>query len=187
MQPVNTLLDLLRIIDGLIYPVPDSSADGRSTAFDAVPVFFQVTDGISHGMGILTDEHRFVKRADIRIHPFHTRIHLGIQVAETVTPVWFSVAGTFVMDRTCIQLAGRIVTCLEIAAAAGLISQAPEDDTRMIPVAEYHPVNPVDEGWNPRRHVTDRLVGMVFQVGLIHGIQSVIIEHGVHTFRIRIM
>lgn len=126
MQPVNTLLDLLRIIDGLIYPVPDGSTDGRSTAFDAVPVFFQVTDGIPHGMGILTDEHRFVKRADIRIHPFHTRIHLRIQVTETVSSVRLPVAGTFVMDRTCIQLAGRIVTGLEITSATGLITQTPE-------------------------------------------------------------
>ena len=138
-------------------------------------------------MGVFADEHRLVERVDILIHPFHTWIHLRIEIAEAVAAKFFSVARSFVVDGTAVQTTGRIVAGLEIAAASGFVTQAPEDDRRMVAVAQHHSVDAVHKGGNPRRHVADRLVGMVFEVGLIHRIKSEVIEHGVHLGRVRIM
>ena len=138
-------------------------------------------------MGVFADEHRLVERVDILIHPFHTWIHLRIEIAEAVAAKFFSVARSFVVDGTTVQTTGRIVAGLEIAAASGFVTQAPEDDRRMVAVAQHHAVNAIHKGRNPRRHVADRLVSMVFEVGLIHRIKSEVIEHGVHLGRVRIV
>ena len=41
-------------------------------------------------------------------------------------------------------------------------------------------IDAVDKGRNPRGHVADALVGMVFQVGFVHGVETEIVEHGIH-------
>ena len=87
MQTVNTFLYFMRFINSLVYPVPNSSTDSSRTAFNTFPIFFQVTDGISHGMCIFTHEERFSKRTYMLIHPVHARIHLGVEITEAVTTV----------------------------------------------------------------------------------------------------
>ena len=87
VQAVNALLHFMWLINSLVYPVPDSPTDSSRTSFNAFPVFFQVTDGISHGMGILTHKQRFIERTDMLIHPVHAGIHLGIEITEAVTSV----------------------------------------------------------------------------------------------------
>ena len=138
-------------------------------------------------MGVFADEHRLVERVNILIHPFHTWIHLRIEIAEAVAAKFFSVARSFVVDGTAVQTTGCIVAGLEIAAASGFVTQAPEDDRRMVAVAQHHAVNAIHKGGNPRRHVADGLVGMILKVGLIHGIESEVVEHGVHLGRVRIV
>ena len=60
MQTVNTFLYFMRFINSLVYPVPNSSTDSSRTAFNTFPIFFQVTDGISHGMCIFWRYYRTV-------------------------------------------------------------------------------------------------------------------------------
>ena len=45
-----------RVVDSLVYPVPDAASDARGAAFDDVPIFLQVADGVSHGVGIFAHE-----------------------------------------------------------------------------------------------------------------------------------
>ena len=87
MQTINAFLHFMRLINSLVHPVPDSPSNSSSTSFNAFPVFFQVTDGISHGMGVLTHKQRFIERTDMLIHPVHAGIHLGIEITEAVTSV----------------------------------------------------------------------------------------------------
>ena len=146
---IVALLDFNRFIDGLVYPVPDGTTDSRRTAFDAVPVFSQVTDGITHGMCIFADEHRLVERIDILIHPAHAGIHLRVEVTETVTAEFLAVAGAFVVYGTGIKALGCIVAGLEVVTASTFIAQTPEDHTRMVAVTQHHAVDAVHKGRNP--------------------------------------
>ena len=91
------------------------------------------------------------------------------------------------MNRTAVQFLGRVIAITEVRSSSGFITQAPENHTRMITVSQYHPVNTVYKRRYPGRHVTDRLVGMVFQVSLIHRVQAIVIKHGIHFSGIRIM
>ena len=91
------------------------------------------------------------------------------------------------MHRTAVQFLGRVIAITEVRSSSGFIAQTPENHTRMITVSQYHPVNTVYKRRYPGRHVTDRLVGMVFQVSLIHRVQAIVIKHGIHFSGIRIM
>ena len=174
------MFHFLRVVDSLVYPVPDGSAYGRRAVFYTFPIFFQVADGVAHGMGIFAEKHGLVETIDISIHPFHVGIHFAVHIAETVTAIFLAVACTFVVYRAVVQPFGCVVAGLEVAAPARFVAQAPEDDARMVAVAQHHAVDAVYESWNPRRHVADALVGMVFQVGFVHGVEAVVVEHGIH-------
>ena len=145
MQAVNTFLYFMRFINSLVYPVPNSSTDSSRTTFNTFPIFFQVTDGISHGMRIFTYEKWFFKRTYMLIHPVHARIHLGVEITETVTTIRLTIACTFIMYRTAIQLFSSVITITEVGSSSGFITQAPENHTRMIAVSQHHPVNTVHE------------------------------------------
>ena len=162
MQTINSLFHFTGFVNGLIYPVPYGTAYGWCAAFYTIPVFFQIADGISHGMCIFTNEHRFIECVDISVHPLHARIHFRIQITETIATVFFTVASPFVVHGAIVKTLGCIVACLEVASTSCFISQTPEYNAWMIAVAQYHTVNAIDEGGNPRGHVTDGLVGMVF-------------------------
>ena len=51
-------LDCLRVVDRLVYPVPDTSADTIFAALDYIPIVLEVTDSITHGVRILAEEER---------------------------------------------------------------------------------------------------------------------------------
>ena len=136
-------------------------------------------------MSILTNKHRFIQWAYICIHPFHTRIHLRIQVTKTISAILFSIACTLIVYGAVVQSFCCIITSLEITSSSSFITQAPKN--WMIAISKYHTVNTINKSRYPRRHITDRLISMVFQISLIHCIKSEIIEHSIHLRIIRIM
>ena len=83
VEAEDALLDFLRLVDGLVHPVPDAAADGRIAVLDDVPVFREVADGVAHGVGILAEEHRLVHVRRVAVHPSHARVHLRVEVGET--------------------------------------------------------------------------------------------------------
>ena len=188
VEPINALLQFAGLIDGLVHPVPNGSANGGIALLDDVPRFAQVANGISHGVGIFTYKERFVEIAGVFLEPLDARIHLAVEVAEAMATHIGAVARAFVVDGTRgVEHFCATITSFEIATAAGLVAQAPEDDAGVVAVAHDHALYAVDEGGFPAGHVGNGLVGMVFKIGLVHGIEPVVVEHGIHTALIGIV
>ena len=76
VEAVNALLNFLGFVNGLVHPVPNTATDRRITVLNRFPILGQVTDSITHGVRIFTDEHGFVEVVRVTRHPVHTGIHL---------------------------------------------------------------------------------------------------------------
>ena len=86
-----------------------------------------------------------------------------------------------------IHLLRQIIAGTEILPVAALVAQTPHHDRGMVVVARHHFADAVFERRNPTLQVGNRLVGVVFQVGLIAGVQSEMIEHGIHAGIVRVV
>ena len=86
-----------------------------------------------------------------------------------------------------IHLLRQIIAGTEILTVAALVAQTPHHDRGMVVVARHHFADAVFESRNPALQVGNRLVGVVFQVGLIAGVQSEMIEHGIHAGVVRVV
>ena len=178
---VGAGLDLGGLIDGLVHPVPDAEAHDGGAVHREIDVLAHVAGAVAHGMGHLADEHGAVEGVAVAVHPVHAGVHLGIDVGEAVAAVTLAVARALVVDGAGgVEAVGQVVAVLEVAAAAGFVTQTPEDDGGMVAVAAHHAVDAVLEGGNPRRAVGDALVGMVLEVGFVHDVKAVVVEHGIH-------
>ena len=85
------------------------------------------------------------------------------------------------MDKAAIQILHLIIHAAEVASGTTLVAQRPEDDTRVVAVALHHALHTVIHGVLPARVARYRRPCIVtFHVGLIHTVQTVGIEHGIH-------
>ena len=91
------------------------------------------------------------------------------------------------VHKAVVEALGSVVASLEVVATAVFVTQTPENDARVITVAQNHTLHAVDESRNPRRHIANRLIGMVFEVSLVHHIESIVVEHSIHFGGIRIV
>ena len=91
-------------------------------------------------MGIFAYKHRFFKRIDVFVHPFHAWIHLTIHVAESVAAIFLTVASALVVHKAVVEALGSVVASLEVVATTVFVTQTPENDARVIAVALYHPL-----------------------------------------------
>ena len=91
------------------------------------------------------------------------------------------------MHGTVVELLCRVVAGAEVLAVAGFVAEAPHHDRGVVAVAQHHAVDAVHEGRNPRLAVRDALVGMVFEVGFAHAVESVMVEHRIHAGVVGIM
>ena len=51
----------LRVVDRLVHPVPNATADGRVALLHDVPIMVEIANGVAHGVGIFADKHRLVE------------------------------------------------------------------------------------------------------------------------------
>ena len=180
VEAVDVLLHFGRVEYGLVHPVPYAAADAAVRVFDDVPVFVEVSDGVTHGMGIFADEHRLVEVRGVPVHPFHVGIHFGVEVGIRLSAVRTADACALVVYGTCgVESVCFVVARLEVRSGSCLVAQAPHHDAGMVPVACDEACNAVREGRNPRFHVRNALVGMVFEVSLVAGPESKVVHHGV--------
>ncbi len=94
----GSVFEFLRVIYALVYPVPDTSADGAVGGFDVVPVFFEIADGIAHGVGVFADKVRAgVRHAVLVFKHTHAGVHAGSQIG--IGPVFLP----FVVDHTGVK------------------------------------------------------------------------------------
>ena len=187
VEAIDTLLHLLGVVYSLVYPVPDASTDAGVRCLYVVPIFAEVTDGVTHGVGIFADEHGLVEVAGILLHPSHAGIHLGVEIRVSLaTEVASAACALIVYGATAgsvgshVAAACCIIAVGKVTSVASLIAEAPHDDRSVIAVTVYHTLDAVHEGRYPRFHVRDALVGMVLEVGLIAAVETVVVKHGIH-------
>ena len=123
VQLPDTLLQFVRFVYSLIHPVPDTASDSGIALLHGLHVLGQVTNGISHGMGILAQEHRLVQITCIPGHPVHTGIHLAVEIAVCTASVILVDTRSLVMNGTGrIHSSCYIIAVLEIASCACLVT-----------------------------------------------------------------
>ena len=91
------------------------------------------------------------------------------------------------MNRTRVERCSGFVTILKVLTSAGFVTQTPHYYRGVVAVAKHHAVDTVYESGNPTFAVGDRLIGMVFQVCFITGVETVVVKHRIHTCRIGIV
>ena len=99
-KAIDALLHELWVVDRLIYPIPNATTDCCIRTFHHIPIFAQVTNGITHGVCIFTEEHGFVKVRCVLVHPVHARIHFRVEVRVTFATIRQANTSTFVVYRT---------------------------------------------------------------------------------------
>ena len=202
-ETTHTFLEQEGVINALVYPVPDASANTDSRLLYFVPVFAKITQTISHRMVILTQEvglTRSVGALSIGslCHFPNVRIHLTVEIGDAVS-VATSVSSTFVVDGTCIERAHRIVRRDEVVACATFVTQRPEDDAGVVAVAQHHTFGAVDHHRFPTFTTRDDFVVetlssavvipvfVTFEVSFVHDVKTVVVEHSIHLGLTRIV
>ena len=92
-----------------------------------------------------------------------------------------------------VEFAGGCETGLVVLSVSALVAEAPEDDGRIVAVAYHHADGAVDVLRFPGSDGRDAGVAVVvpaavtFHIGLVHDVESVVVEDGVHLGLARIM
>ena len=167
----------------LVHPIPDASAY-HALAFElnVVPIFLKITDGIAHGVCIFAEEEGASLQIGLLIKPNHV-VEAGIHTAVHVG----NLVHSFVMDEAIVQFLYGLFARDEVLAAATFVAHAPEDNARMVAVAQHHAHLSVDILCLPLWVLRETMVAVAFNVCLVHHIDAVIIVKGVHTRVIRIV
>ena len=191
------------IVNALVYPVPDASTNTYSRLFEFVPVFAEITHAVTHGVVVFAHEIRLTRSVgaasvgSLRYFP-HVRIHLTVEVGDT-SIVTTSVGGAFVVDGACIERAHCVVRSDEVIACAAFVTQRPEDDAGVVAVAQHHAFGAVDHHGFPTFTTRDDFivvalssavivpVFVTFEVGFVHDVKTIVVEHGIHLGLARIV
>ena len=137
-------------------------------------------------MGVLADEVRLVVQTVALLnHLAHRGVHVRTEVGVLLAVVAALVVNPCVATRQ--QTLHAVVCSLEVAAAACLVTERPEHHARVVAVAQHHACRAVYVCSLPRRHVRDALVAVTLHVSLVHAVEAVVVEHGVHLRLARIV
>ena len=137
-------------------------------------------------MSVLADEVRLVVQSVALLNQLaHHRVHVRTEVGVLLAVVAALVVNPCVATRQ--QTLHAVVCSLEVAAAASLVAERPEHHARVVAVAQHHACRAVYVCSLPRRHVRDALVAVTLHVSLVHAVESVVVEHGVHLRLARIV
>ena len=181
VQTIDALFHLLGVVDALIHPVPHGSTDARVARFDGIPVSSEISHRITHGVRIFADEHRLIHVVGVFAHPVHVGIHLGIHIREAFSTKRTVDARAFVVNRArVVEFNGVVVAISKVFTISSFISQAPHNDRRVVEVAFHQSVNAINEGGYPTFEVGDALVSVVFEVGFVAGVQTIVVVHRIH-------
>ena len=93
-------------------------------------------------------------------------------------------SGSLVVYGPCVEFLAAVVGGCKVLSRTALVSEAPEDDGGMVAVCEDHALCAVDVLRLPRNVVRDALAVLpclvAFHIGLVHDVESVVVEHGIH-------
>ena len=114
---------------GLIHEVPDEASLIFRVFTDQIPIFLETTLRVTHGMGVLTLYQRLLHGVVLAV--FSAILVVVIHRAEDICLsglsgllVLYGTAGILVFDP--------IVSGLEVRTVSRLVTQGPEDYTRMV-------------------------------------------------------
>ena len=176
---------IIHWIKSLIYPVPDGGTNDATVGIDHIPVFFQITTGITHRMGIFAHHKGLV--ADFL--GLTTQV-IGIEI--TVVPDG-RVAAVAVVEgwASAVQLAYLIIHRLDVRSYAALVTKTPKNDARMVEVALHQRLSPVHMGLLEGQVFAHHLVGIAITVGfvvrLVHHVDTPTVTELVEVFAVRIV
>ena len=145
------MLEFLGIVDALIDPVPNATADTEFRLLDDVPVFAEITHAVAHGVVVFAHEEGLAGGVvvSILLHVAHIGVHFREQIGDA-GEVAVGVCGTFVVNGAEIELARGIINGDEIVACTRFVTERPEDDRGVVAVALYHAHNAIDHRGLPR-------------------------------------
>ena len=168
-------------MDTLVNPVPDAGSDHPfGLVLNIVPIFREISDGITHRMGIFTKDVRLIAAILVlSLHLAQRGIHPRVHVRDAVH--------SLIMDRTVVQTTDSVPLGDDIWTGTRLVSERPEDHGRMQLVPADHPLGTVHIGRLPGGSLADGVVAMALLISLINNIEPEIVIHGVHLRVIGIM
>ena len=192
-QLLDALFELLGVVDALIHPVPNATADAESRFFDDVPVFAEVTHTVAHGVVIFAHEERLVACVVVgkSLHVVQVRVHFGVEVRDA-GEVTACIGGSLVVNGTGVEGTCCVVRGNEVVACARFVTERPENDGGVVAIALHHAHRAVDHGGFPGFLSGDnsRVVAAVctvivpvlvtFEVSFVHDVEAIVVEHGVH-------
>ena len=169
----------------LIGPVPDTCADNRFAILDHVPVFFQVSDAVAHGMGVLAQEKGLARAFGAAIQQFGRRIHHAFDIGHRVHALVMGRAGA-------IQCLGGRRSRFEIAPLPGLVTQRPDYHAGVILISLHHARHPVDmrsfpSGLVAQTSLQSETHTVRFDVRLVNDIKPVLVAQFIPDRIVRIM
>ena len=179
----RTALDVGSIVNRLVDQVPDATANTILRFFDGIPVFLEVADGITHSMSVFA--HEVGLTAPVVVGIAFSFTHCGIHHTPQVRVVGIAARSSFVVNDTRVELLGQVVSRLEVVARSAFVTQAPEHDRGEVAVAHYHAAHAVfvhglSLGVTRNSVAAIAPVVVAFDVGFVHAVKSVIVEHGIH-------
>ena len=150
VQAADALFQFFGIVDALVDPVPDGTAHARIARLDGVPILAEVTDGVTHGVRILTNKDRFVHVVAVFLHPRDVGIHLRIEIREAFAAEGAMNARSFVVHGASgVHLLRQVVASAEVFAVAALVTQTPHHDRGVVVITRHHFANAIFESRNP--------------------------------------
>ena len=177
-------LDVVGVVDGLVHPIPNACAHAVAASFDGVPVFLQVAHGVAHGVGIFAG--KVGLQVTVAVGVAFQETHLGIHRRIEIARVGPSARASLIMDGARVDGTHGGIGIVEVAAHTALVAQRPREHGGVIAVAVDHTHDAVHINRAPRRLVADartageRPVVVALHVGLVHAVEAVVVEHGVH-------
>ena len=169
------------VAHGLIYKVPNKSTLVLGFAANEIPVFFEPTHRVPHGVGIFAlDERPFIFAFEIVFAAFGRNVHGAENVGGTFQP------GTLVLHGArLVPLLEIVVDAVEVYSVSRLVTHTPRDDGRMV-LEHFHvvevalQVSLVEFGTTCQRAFSiTHTVG--FEVGFGHNVQPHLIAQFVPT------
>ena len=143
--------------DSLIDPIPYEAALEAVVFFEQVGVVAESSAGVSHRVRVFAeDEGLHGPALGFRLFPFDRvffdilrfRIHLAFDVGCALSGAVMK--HSFVMDDA-VRIDGpeEVVHFLVVRSAPGFVSERPDQDRRMIAVAEVHRSSAVEDAFSP--------------------------------------
>ena len=122
----------LACVNGVVTEFPHKTAAHLVICLDELPVVFQISGAVAHGVGIFAHQKGLVGLGvNIVLQALYRGIHVAVQVyvAEVVLALAAAVLGAFVVGQACrVKVLGPCQRCFKATAVGTLVAHAPYED-----------------------------------------------------------